>query len=113
MTVDIGPNRGIAVEIPLAGRIPQPRSLTRNNKQWVMVGYRPFPHLGKRVPDMPFLPFLCLLKIRCHKENLVHNKAAKATKIYPRPQGCSCSSSCSCSKIWYGLTSQRTHVAIE
>ena len=81
MTVDIGPNRGIAVEIPHADRIPQPGSLTRNNKQRVMVGCRPFQHLGKRMPDVTFLPFLCLLKIRCHKEKLVHKKAAKATKI--------------------------------
>ena len=81
MTVDIGPNRGIAVEIPLAGRIPQPGPLARSYKQRVMVGYRPLPHLGERMPDMPFLPFLSLLKIRCHKEKLVHNKAAKATKI--------------------------------
>jgi hypothetical protein len=33
------------------------------------------------MPDMPFFPFLYLLEIRRHKEKLVHNKAAKATKI--------------------------------
>src|SRR5580700_2529378 len=77
MTVNVGPNGRIAVQIPLARGIPKPRSLPGDDKQRVMAGNSPFPHLGKRMPDMTFLPLRGLLEIRRN----IHHKDTKDSKV--------------------------------
>jgi len=53
--MDVGPDRRVSIEVPFAEAVFQPRPLSSNQNQWLVVGRNPIPHLGERMPDMSFI----------------------------------------------------------
>src|SRR5580700_10264688 len=52
MAMDVGPDGGIAIQVPSAEAVFQPCSPSRDQNQRSVVGRNPIPHLGERMPDM-------------------------------------------------------------
>ena len=55
VTVDVGPDRRVAVKVASAETIFQPRSAPGNQHEWLVIGRNPVVHLRERMPDMRFV----------------------------------------------------------
>ena len=52
MTVDVGPDRAVAVEVFAACRVDQPAATSFHQDEGIMPGRAPVPHLGERMPKV-------------------------------------------------------------
>ena len=55
VSVNVGPDRRVAVQIASAETVFQPRSAPGNQHEWLVIGRNPVAHLRERMPDIGFI----------------------------------------------------------
>src|SRR5262249_50836903 len=67
VSMDVGPNRRIAIEVTLTETIFQPRTMTGHQHEGLVVRLNPVAHLRKRMPNVRFVELDEVLGIVWHE----------------------------------------------
>src|ERR1700726_3211958 len=70
MPMDVGPDGGVAIQVASADTIFQPRSLSGNQHQRLVIGQYPVTHLRERMPNVRLIKSDEGFGVKVHSEEI-------------------------------------------